>query len=182
MDKDREYPKRDPYDVPPPYGQQQGCAEAPIPTSIRRHEVNPFLDMRSFMRMCGDELPHLSHHSGELSSQVSRYVRLCDEELGELHEALAMPTRDLGEVMKRVELIGDAATDLIYVAIGVMHSLGIPAEEFWSAVHSSNLSKVDYDGKVQRRFDGKILKPSHYRAPDLQRTLALALANDHPDR
>jgi hypothetical protein len=149
-----------------------GFAQVSAPLHLR---TDPFADMRDFMDVCGDELPHISEHSGEISKQVRRYVTLCGEEYEELCAAIEQPTRDLGEVVERLAEIGDAATDLIYVALGVMHSLGIPPEQVWRAVHSSNMTKRDAEGRVRRRLDGKILKPDTYRPPNIAAVISAAI-------
>ena len=41
-------------------------------------------------------------------------------------------------------------------------------ERAFDAVHASNLSKLDDEGKPIRREDGKILKGPNYKAPDMQ--------------
>ena len=130
--------------------------------------------------MCGDELPHLRKTTGEIPQQALRYLTLCDEELSELHDAFDLPARNLGEVVNRLDNIADGAIDLIYVAMGILHSLGLPAEECWHAVHSSNLSKRQPDGTVHRRLDGKILKPISFRAPDIKTVIINALRHGGP--
>lgn len=143
--------------------------------------VDPFVDQHDFMQACGDELPHIASLHGELTQQTKRYRNLIDEEVRELDEAIALPTNDLGQVIDKLAAIGDACTDIIYVTIGVMHSLGIPPAEFWNEVQRSNMQKVDpITGKIRRRItDGKILKPDGWRPPETHRLIAEALITPH---
>ena len=39
--------------------------------------------------------------------------------------------------------------------------------EGFKRVHASNMSKLDENGKVVRREDGKVMKSDQYRAPDM---------------
>ncbi|MGE9363048.1 hypothetical protein [Isoptericola nanjingensis] len=75
---------------------------------------------------------------------------LLAEESGEAAEALADLATALAEG-------GDVAAD----------ALGIDLPAVFVEVHRSNMSKVDADGCVLRRADGKVLKGSGYSPPDL---------------
>lgn len=67
----------------------------------------------------------------------------------------------------------DAIVDQDYINSGTSVWLNLPQEEAFQAVHANNLTKVDpITGKVIRREDGKILKPSTYKSVDLQPILA----------
>jgi len=55
----------------------------------------------------------------------------------------------------------------MYVTIGFATTFGLPLEEVFYAVHESNMSKLGPNGEVLRREDGKILKGSNYKEPDL---------------
>lgn len=59
--------------------------------------------------------------------------------------------------------------DLMYVVIGCAVKFNLPLEEVFAEVHKSNMTKVNPDGTINRRADGKILKPATYKAPDLNR-------------
>ena len=63
--------------------------------------------------------------------------------------------------------IADAIADLIYVACGMAVAYGIPLNEVWDEVHSSNMRKVDSRGRPIFREDGKVLKPVNWKAPDV---------------
>jgi RimJ/RimL family protein N-acetyltransferase/predicted HAD superfamily Cof-like phosphohydrolase len=65
----------------------------------------------------------------------------------------------------------DALADLVYVAYGMALETGIPLDDVLGEVQRSNLSKLDADGSVIRRADGKVLKGPGFRAPDIARVL-----------
>lgn len=62
--------------------------------------------------------------------------------------------------------IAKECADLIYVAYGLATACGIPMDEVFNKVHESNMSKLDDNGKVLRREDGKILKGPNYKKPE----------------
>ena len=85
---------------------------------------------------------------------------LIQEELNEYRHAAE--THDLVEV-------ADALSDLMYVVLGtyVSHGLQDLAEALFAEVHRSNMSKLDENGQVIYRADGKVLKSDRWSPPDL---------------
>ena len=74
------------------------------------------------------------------------------------------------------DLVGtaDALADLIYVIYGYALELGIPLSTVLQEVHSSNMSKLDpTTGQPIYREDGKVLKGSNFREPDIGGILSL---------
>jgi predicted HAD superfamily Cof-like phosphohydrolase len=67
--------------------------------------------------------------------------------------------------------IADALADIVYIAYGTAVSYGIPLDEIFDEVHSSNMSKLGDDGKPVYRDDGKVLKGPRYRPPNVQSIL-----------
>ena len=62
----------------------------------------------------------------------------------------------------------DALIDILVVTIGAIHSGGFNAEGAWKEVMSTNFAKIDKEtGKVRKREDGKVLKPTGWVAPNL---------------
>lgn len=112
-----------------------------------------FSDQAIFMRACGQSVGTFN------LVQAHMYLDLIREELRELEHAKA--TDDIVEQ-------ADACIDLIVVAIGFGHSLGLPMQSLWKEVVRSNMSKVSEDGSVKRREDGKILKPLTFSPPDIR--------------
>jgi predicted HAD superfamily Cof-like phosphohydrolase len=83
-----------------------------------------------------------------------------EEEWKELQ--VALDTND------RVEQL-DALLDFIVVTIGAIHSAGFDGEGGWKEVIGTNLAKIDKDtGKVRKREDGKVLKPTGWVPPNLK--------------
>jgi predicted HAD superfamily Cof-like phosphohydrolase len=116
--------------------------------------MNPFRDQEKFMKACDQSVDNFN----EL--QYAMYVNLIDEEHQELLEAT------LSE--DRVEQL-DALIDILVVTIGAIHSMGADAEGAWKEVMMTNFAKIDKDtGKVRKREDGKVLKPSGWVPPNLK--------------
>jgi len=63
--------------------------------------------------------------------------------------------------------IADALADMLYIINGTCVSYGIPIDEIFNEVHASNMSKLDQNGKVIRREDGKVLKGPNYFKPKI---------------
>jgi predicted HAD superfamily Cof-like phosphohydrolase len=115
--------------------------------------MNPFRDQEKFMRACDQTV------GGEFDKdQFNLYVRLIEEEAGELAEAIA--------AHDQVETL-DALIDILVVTIGAIHSMGSDAEGAWKEVMSTNFAKIGEDGKVRKREDGKVLKPVGWVPPNL---------------
>ncbi len=58
--------------------------------------------------------------------------------------------------------------DLIYVICQAANMHGLPLVQFYNAIHAANMRKVnDVTGKVIRREDGKVLKPTGWKPPNL---------------
>jgi predicted HAD superfamily Cof-like phosphohydrolase len=96
---------------------------------------------------------------------IALRVSLIQEELNEYRHAAEK--HDLVEV-------ADALSDLMYVVLGtyVSHGLQDLAEALFAEVHRSNMSKLDEEGWVIYRADGKVLKSDRWRPPDLGSILA----------
>lgn len=96
-------------------------------------------------------------------------VDLIAEELQELKDAIA--DRNVVEV-------ADALTDLLYVVYGAGHAFGVELDLCFNEVHNSNMSKLDENGKVLKREDGKVMKSDRYWRPDLYKVLGVENLND----
>jgi predicted HAD superfamily Cof-like phosphohydrolase len=109
---------------------------------------------------------HLEHTpTADLTPEtIALRVSLIQEELDEYREAA-----------EAHDLVGvaDALSDLMYVVLGtyVSHGLQDVAEALFAEVHASNMSKLDVNGEVLYRSDGKVLKSNLWRPPDLKRIL-----------
>lgn len=83
---------------------------------------------------------------------------LIAEEAAEVDEAIA--EGDLGHIAKEL-------ADLLYVVYGTGLSYGLDLEAALREVHRSNMSKLDENGEVIRRHDGKVLKSALFCPADM---------------
>jgi predicted HAD superfamily Cof-like phosphohydrolase len=95
---------------------------------------------------------------------------LLTEEASEAAEALtnlAKALQDGDDPVAAYRAVAKELADVLYVTYGAADALGIDLPAVFVEVHRSNLSKVDADGRVLRRADGKVLKGPGYRPPVL---------------
>ena len=111
-----------------------------------------------FMKTFGQNVKQSSSFSSEKINALR--VSLIKEELDELIEA--MNKKDLVEV-------ADALTDLLYVTYGAGHAFGINLDDCFEEVQSSNMSKLDNNGKPIYNDKGKVMKGPNYFKPDLSK-------------
>jgi len=115
---------------------------------------NVFRDQAKFMRACDQTVGTFN------KKQFDLYVSLIAEETGELADAI--------NDNNRVEIL-DALLDILVVTVGALHSAGVDAEGGWKEVIGSNLAKINREtGMVEKREDGKVLKPEHWMPPQLE--------------
>ena len=116
--------------------------------------TNPFRDQEKFMRACDQSVGSWNQE------QYNMYLKLIKEEYDEL--VLALLDADAVEQL-------DALIDILVVTVGAIHSAGFDAEGAWKEVMRTNFAKIDREtGKVRKREDGKVLKPTGWTAPDLK--------------
>jgi predicted HAD superfamily Cof-like phosphohydrolase len=116
--------------------------------------TNPFRDQEKFMQACDQTVGKFNER------QFALYTNLITEEHQELLEATL--SEDPVEQL-------DALIDILVVTIGAIHSMGADAEGAWKEVMKTNFAKIDSEtGKVRKREDGKVLKPTGWSAPNLQ--------------
>lgn len=69
----------------------------------------------------------------------------------------------------------DGLVDLVYVALGTAHLLGLPFDAAWAEVHAANLAKERASGADDRRSQRAhaldVVKPPGWQPPDLARVL-----------
>ena len=115
--------------------------------------TNPFRDQEKFMRACEQSVDSFN------TDQFALYFNLIKEELEELEVAYSAGDN--------VEML-DALIDILVVTVGAIHSAGYDGEGAWKEVMATNFAKIDRDtGKVRKREDGKVLKPTGWTAPNL---------------
>ncbi len=129
--------------------------------------------LEEFHRVFGAHLEHAP--TVDISDEtIALRVSLIQEELNEYRQAAE--AHDLVEV-------ADALSDLMYVVLGtyVSHGLQEVAEPLFAEVHRSNMSKLDENGQVIYRGDGKVLKSDRWSPPDLRSVLHRKGDADTPD-
>jgi len=111
-----------------------------------------------FMKTFGQDIKNKPSFSTDKINKLR--IDLIKEELDELTEA--MKNKDLLEV-------ADALTDILYVTYGAGHAFGIDLDKCFDEVQSSNMSKLDEDGKPIYNESGKVMKGPNYFKPDLSK-------------
>ena len=115
--------------------------------------TNPFLDQSRFMRACNQTVGAWNE------TQFNLYTSLIQEEVDELWTANA--AADPKECL-------DALIDILVVTVGAIHSLGADGAGAWNEVMRTNFAKIDpATGRVNKREDGKVLKPEGWMPPEL---------------
>ena len=115
-----------------------------------------FEKVKEFMTTFGQEVKNKSEFPNEKIVELRK--KLIEEEFNELKDAIN--DNDIVEV-------ADALTDLLYVVYGMGAAMGIELDYCFGEVHSSNMSKLGEDGEPIYREDGKVLKGSNYKPPNL---------------
>ena len=123
--------------------------------------MSNFNKVKTFMETFGQEVKTKPSFSTDKINSL-RYD-LIKEELEELKEA--MENKDLLEV-------ADALTDILYVTYGAGHAFGVDLDKCFEEVQSSNMSKLDEDGKPIYNESGKVMKGPRYFKPDLSKFLS----------
>lgn len=66
----------------------------------------------------------------------------------------------------KVKLTQELA-DLMYVVVGAACGMGLPLGTAFQAIHEANMRKVQPDGTLKYRADGKVLKPDGWKPADI---------------
>jgi predicted HAD superfamily Cof-like phosphohydrolase len=120
-------------------------------------------DVATFHIAC--DVPVLHQPTIPPDDRVALRRNLIDEEIN----VELLPAIDRGDL----PAIADGLADAIYVIVGTALEYGIPLDRVWEAVQRANMAKVDpATGKVQKRADGKVLKPNGWKSPDVAAILA----------
>ena len=115
--------------------------------------TNPFIDQSRFMRACNQTVGAWNE------PQFNLYTSLIQEEVDELWAANA--AADPKECL-------DALIDILVVTVGAIHSMGADGAGAWNEVMRTNFAKIDpATGRVNKREDGKVLKPEGWTPPEL---------------
>lgn len=84
---------------------------------------------------------------------------LIEEELREYYQSVE--ARDIVNVAKEL-------ADIVYVIHGTAIAYGINLDKVFNLVHNNNMSKLQPDGTVKRREDGKVIKPDNFKNLELK--------------
>lgn len=123
-----------------------------------------FTDVEVFLQACGQAHSNIPVESNDLSNL---YLKLIKEEQQEFWDAVV--------ASDDVEM-ADACFDMIWVIVGYMKARGWDCDRMWDEGAASNLSKIDAKtGFVNRREDGKILKPADWQPPNFKKFVALPI-------
>lgn len=114
---------------------------------------NIFQDVKEFRRIFGLHCAKVPNLAPDTSLRL--HHKLLTEEMSELYTAIQ--ERDPEEFL-------DALGDLVYLAIGAAAECGYDLEEALRRIHAANMNKL-VDGVVNRRADGKVLKPEGWQPP-----------------
>jgi predicted HAD superfamily Cof-like phosphohydrolase len=117
-----------------------------------------FESVRKFMEKFGQEIKDKASFPNKKITSL-RY-ELIKEELDELKEAIEI---------KDIKEVADALTDILYVTYGAGHAFGINLDKCFKEVQSSNLSKLNTDGKPIYNEKGKVMKGPNYFKPNLSK-------------
>lgn len=74
-----------------------------------------------------------------------------------------------------MEKAADALCDLVYVALGTAHLMGLPFNELWAEVQKANMAKERATGSDDKRSTRMhaldVVKPAGWTPPDLNKIL-----------
>lgn len=120
----------------------------------------------------------------DLTKSLARFrIRFLLEEMGELMLAMgfygpSMTIKTASQAMEyyqpdsKTDLTdaADALADLVYVALGTAHFMGIPFDQIWDEVQRANMAKERASGaddpRSKRRHASDVVKPEGWKAPD----------------
>ena len=118
--------------------------------------MSPFEKVKEFHKAFGQPVGESPQFLTD--DRIALRRTLIEEEYEEFLQAIY--DGDLVNAAKEV-------TDLLYVVYGTAVEMGIDIDSVFDEVHSSNMSKLDENGKAIFRDDGKVLKSDRYRPADV---------------
>jgi predicted HAD superfamily Cof-like phosphohydrolase len=133
---------------------EQIVAAADILPSMIRGLDYAFLQVRGFHKVMGQPAP------SEPSLQPYEHAERRSDWIKDECDELTDPDR------QTVVDQADAYLDIIYFALGGLVEIGVLPQALMDIVNGANMAKVQPDGTVHRRSDGKIIKPEGWVAPE----------------
>jgi predicted HAD superfamily Cof-like phosphohydrolase len=105
-------------------------------------------------------------------NDVVKFIEACDQEktINNANLYAELIEEEYDEFLRAKDNIEDldACMDMIWVILGYCYMRGFDVEGAWAEVARSNLAKIDpVTGKVNKRSDGKVLKPEGWTPPKL---------------
>ena len=111
-----------------------------------------------------------------MNDDVVKFIQACEQEINDkntllyknlIREEFDEFIRAFHESDNEGQL--DGCMDLIWVILGYCYMKQFDVDGAWNEVARSNLSKIDpTTGKVNKRKDGKVLKPDGWTPPNLK--------------
>ena len=115
------------------------------------------------------------HDAFGIENRSEPTAKLSHEEQQPRYRLMAEENDEYLEAVKNEDLveIADALGDQLYILCGTIlkHGLQHKIEEIFEEIQSSNMSKLDENGKPIYREDGKILKSNLYFKPNISKIL-----------
>ena len=111
-----------------------------------------------------------------MNNDVIKFIEACEQEKNEKNITLYknLIREEFDEFIKSYlekddEGQLDGCMDLIWVVLGYCYMRDYDVNGAWKEVARSNLSKIDSTtGKVNKRKDGKVMKPEGWTPPNLK--------------
>ena len=127
-----------------------------------------------------DDVVDFHSHVLEIASPSSPTL-VSQEFCLERFKFMAEETDEFIEASMRGDIVGiaDALADVIYVALGTAHQMGLPFQAIWDHVHRANMRKVRGVTKRGNSIDAR--KPEDWVSPEAGiATIILEKINDAP--
>jgi predicted HAD superfamily Cof-like phosphohydrolase len=105
-----------------------------------------------------------------MSSVVLR-KKLIREEYEELMAEIDPFIESVGAEPINIANLAKELSDLLYVCYGMAVDFGIDIDKVFEEVHSSNMSKLDENGKPVYNSLGKVMKSNLYRPANVRKIL-----------
>jgi predicted HAD superfamily Cof-like phosphohydrolase len=121
------------------------------------------------------EAVKLFHETFGITNRSTPTAQLTTEQVLLRYKLMREENEEYLDAAVNNDLIGiaDALGDQLYILCGTLLSHGLHGviEEVFDAIQSSNMSKLDQNGKPIYREDGKVLKGPNYFTPDIKSVL-----------
>lgn len=156
----------------PPIPAPEPEDSAPGPAPTQHHPYAPMAALAEWNSAFGVR-SFIEEDAYGRAKGIGLRLRLIAEEMAELSDELLDGMNGAGNMTK----VAKELADLLYVAYGTAAYFDLPIYEVFDAVHASNMSKLDADGKPVRRADGKVLKSRLYREAEPEIATILGVSN-----